>query len=146
MSLIADALLLSAAIAAALYCRILALRLKRLGDTDKGLGGAISTLSVQVDEMKAALNRVSITASQKALEMERLVARGDIAARRLELLLTSLHETDEPVSEPRITSEDILKLAPNDKIVQEQNGLAASRQISRLVARKPKAPFPGQTR
>ncbi len=96
MALLADVVLFIAALGAAFYCRMLAVRLRRLSDTDQGLGGAISSLSIQVDEMNAALAGVAETAEQRTRDLDRLTARADRASRRLELVLASLHETDNP--------------------------------------------------
>jgi len=99
MALLADLILFFTALGAAFYCRMLAVRLRRLSDTDQGLGGAISSLSIQVDEMNAALAGVAETAEQRTRDLDRLTARADRASRRLELVLASLHETDDPLPE-----------------------------------------------
>ena len=142
MSLIADALLLASVAAAAFYCRMLASRLKRFGETDKGLGGAISTLTLQVTEMQNALAAVSKDADTRAQELERLTKRADGAARRLELLLASLHDTDDGLA-----ASGASKLVAKGKqaLIRESNGLAASRQVSRLLARNVKSQSPGRT-
>ena len=55
MELIADVLLVADAIGAGLYCFILAKRLNRFNDLEKGVGGAVAVLSVQVDELTKTL-------------------------------------------------------------------------------------------
>ena len=94
MTFIADALLLLAAISAAIYCRILAIRLRALSNMDAGVGGAISTLSEQVDTLKTTLAAVSAGNEESAKRIIVLTTQADAAARRLELLLASLHEPD----------------------------------------------------
>lgn len=119
MSLISDGLLLVAAFSAAFYCRVLATRLRRLGDTDKGLGGAISALTIQVDEMKAALSLVANAAEKRTSEMLDLTSRADRAARRLELLLAALHDEQEgkkPLSQAATT----LKLSLHDRAARPE--------------------------
>jgi len=95
MTFIADILLLVAAFAAAFYCRVLAVRLKRLSNTDRGLGGAITGLSVQVDEMESTLKAVAETADRRAAELSHLTKKAEKTTRRLELLLASLHEYED---------------------------------------------------
>jgi hypothetical protein len=131
MALIADILLLLAAATAALYCRILAQRLKRLGATDQGLGGAISTLSVQVDELQASLKEIRTQTDQRAFQISETTNRAEVAARQLELLLASLHRTE--TTEPSDPDRDprVLKLSPKDLLPQ----IPASGSKSRLILR-----------
>ncbi len=139
MSLIADGLLLVAAFSAALYCRILAVRLRRLGNTDKGLGGAISALTIQVEEMKSVLSQVADTADKRAREVQHLTGQADQAARRLELLLATLHQeqdaaeaTPAPVHNARFQGEK----------PQQSTGHHEERQVSRLLIRQRRSAKP----
>lgn len=136
MSLIADILFLLAALAAAFYCRVLATRLKSLGNTDKGIGGAISTLSVQVDEMRTALSLVGATADKRTARLERVTKQAEASARRLELLLASLHEAGETPS-PSPVKKPVLKLSPEDRSASARGPESQSRSISRMLLRKP---------
>ena len=92
MELIADGLLLAGTTAAAFYCFILARRVRGLTDLDAGLGGAITTLSRQVDDMKSSVNVAKQATGASAKELIAMTARAEIAAGRLELLLATLHE------------------------------------------------------
>lgn len=151
MSLIADIMLLIAAMAAAFYCRVLAVRLKRLGQTDQGLGGAISALNFQVDEMKSALNSVSKATDQRARTLESLNARGDAAARRLELLLASLHD-ETAADNHSVQSERSLILSADDMVKQAMPDRGLDKVIaqgprkSRLLARRRPAELTGVSR
>ncbi len=101
MNLIADFLLAAGAFATALYCFVLARRLKRFTTLETGMGGAIAVLSAQVDDMTKALEsaRTSATTSSSALEDQ--VRRAEAASARLELMLASLHDLPEtPEQEP----------------------------------------------
>lgn len=141
MSMIADGLLLFAAITAALYCHLLSRRLKRLGDTDKGLGGVISTLTIQVDEMKAALDGVRADQAQRADEIASLTARAEAAARRLHLQLASLHDdpAPPPVAPPPAPP---LKLSAADRVKRP----GTAQQVSDLMALGRKFAVPGVKR
>lgn len=97
MDLIANGLLLAGTMAAAFYCYILARRVKGLTDLDKGLGGAITTLSKQVDEMKISFDAAKQVSGASAQELVAMTARAEIAAGRLELLLATLHENADSV-------------------------------------------------
>ncbi len=92
MELLADGLLLTAAMAGALYCWILSKRLKSLKDLDSGLGGAIAGLSRQVDETRSSLAEAKATTEATTRDLAEITARAEIAAGRLELLLASVHE------------------------------------------------------
>jgi hypothetical protein len=92
MELIADGLLLAGTTAAAFYCYILAQRVRGLTDLDAGLGGAITALSRQVDDMKSSVDVAKQVTGASAKELIAMTARAEIAAGRLELLLATLHE------------------------------------------------------
>jgi hypothetical protein len=92
MQLIADILLASGAFGAAIYCYILARRLKKLQTLETGMGGAIAVLSAQVDDMTRALEKARGAADQQAKSLATLTERGEGVAVRLELLLASMHD------------------------------------------------------
>ena len=94
MELIADGLLISAALCAAIYCHVLAGRLRRLRDMDGGVGAAIAALSTQVEEMRAALESARAASGESAETLAQTAARAEMAAGRLELLLASVHDRD----------------------------------------------------
>lgn len=92
MQLVADILLASGAFGAAIYCYVLALRLKKLQTLETGMGGAIAVLSTQVDDMTRALENARIAADRQVKSLEVLTERGEGVAGRLELLLASMHD------------------------------------------------------
>jgi hypothetical protein len=96
MDLIADVLLTAGAFGAGLYCYILALRLKKFTTLETGMGGAIAVLSAQVDDMTRALEAARSSATGSVSSLEVLAERAEAAARRLELLLASLHDLPQP--------------------------------------------------
>ena len=103
MTLIADFLLAAGAFATALYCFILARRLKRFTTLETGMGGAIAVLSVQVDDMTRALDKARALASTSSTALDEHVRRAEAAAARLELMLASLHDMpleESPTSDP----------------------------------------------
>lgn len=91
MTLIADVLLVSAALGAGFYCFVLARRLRRFTDLEKGMGGAVALLSVQVEDMKTALADAQKTAAESAGRLEDTTRRAEEIARRLELSMASAH-------------------------------------------------------
>lgn len=103
MDLISDILLAAAALGAMVYCFILSRRLTQLNDLDKGMGGAIAVLSVQVDDMTKALTKAQNSAAQSRSDLIVLTERSEKAAQRLELILASMHDFPEEaaVPEPR---------------------------------------------
>jgi hypothetical protein len=92
MQFIADILLASGAFGAAIYCYILALRLKKLHTLETGMGGAIAVLSAQVDDMTRVLEKARNAADHQAKSLETLTQRGEEVAARLELILASMHD------------------------------------------------------
>lgn len=95
MAFLSDILLASGAFAAAIYCLVLSRRLKALTKLDSGMGAAIAVLSVQVDELKAALAGARETAQGMSGRLGAQTERAEAAARRLELLIASLHDLPE---------------------------------------------------
>lgn len=92
MELIADILLIAGALGACCYCVVLSRRLKRFSDVENGVGGAIATLSLQVDQMTSALGRAQTSAVTSAQSLESLTSRAEEVARRLELMVASMHD------------------------------------------------------
>jgi hypothetical protein len=99
MDAIADILLVAGAFGAAVYCYVLAQRLKRFATLESGMGGAIAVLSAQVDDMTRALEHARTAAAGSATTLETLTVRSEAVAARLELLLASLHDLPEPKAE-----------------------------------------------
>ena len=104
MAMIADILLVAGALAAGLYCLVLSRRLQRFTDLEQGVGGAVAVLSAQVDDMTRTLQHARSAAGTSAETLEALTARAEAAARRLEILMASLHdipERDQPEPDAR---------------------------------------------
>ncbi len=95
MDLIADILLIAGAIGAAFYCIVLARRLNRFTDLEKGVGGAIAVLSAQVDDMTKTLEKAQGTANGSTDTLQALTERAEGVAQRLELLVASMHDLPE---------------------------------------------------
>lgn len=108
MELVADILLIAGALGAGIYCLVLSRRLRRFNDLEKGVGGAIATLSQQVDEMTAALDSARKATASSASSLGTLTGRAEGVAQRLELLVASLHDLplDDPESAARERGSD----------------------------------------
>ncbi|MBN2629952.1 MAG: hypothetical protein JXR75_05370 [Rhodobacteraceae bacterium] len=122
MNLIADFLLAAGAFATALYCLVLANRLKRFTALETGMGGAIAVLSAQVDDMTQALERARASASSSSSGLEDQVRRAEAAAAKLELMLAALHDLPDAV--PRTDSPD-----PDERrlrFVRRRSGVSAA--------------------
>lgn len=101
MEIIADIFLATGAFGAALYCYVLARRLKKLQTLETGMGGAIAVLSGQVDDMTRALEKARGAADNQAKSLETLTHRGEEVAARLELLLASMHDLPPSVNKTK---------------------------------------------
>ena len=95
MELIADILLVAGALGAGFYCFILARRLNRFNDLEKGVGGAVAVLSVQVDELTKTLANAQSAAEGSNTVLDQLTDRAESVAGRLELLMASMHDMPE---------------------------------------------------
>lgn len=113
MELIADVLMAAGAFGAAIYCYVLAGRLKKFTTLETGMGGAIAVLSAQVDDMTQALEKARTVASGSATSLETLTQRAEAAAGRLELMLAALHDLHDlpdPAPQPPEDTGDARKL------------------------------------
>ena len=104
--MIADILLVAGAIGAGFYCFILARRLSRFNDLENGVGGAVAVLSAQVDDLTKTLQAAQQTASNSTQSLDGLTGRAESVAKRLELLVASMHDLPDarpamhPASQP----------------------------------------------
>ena len=143
MGLIADVLLIAGALSAALYCMILARRIKSLSRLDTGLGGAISALSQQVDEIQASVKTATQASGASMKDLMEVTGRAEIAAGRLELLLSTVHERGKPpkpVNLDRSDEPEPLKLKNPIEDEKEDSGaraelLTALQQVMTAVKR-----------
>ncbi|MEL6680027.1 MAG: hypothetical protein AAFQ51_15075, partial [Pseudomonadota bacterium] len=72
----------------------LARRMRALMELDAGLGGAIATLSRQVDEMRRSLGEAKAVAGASSTQLKDVTGRAEAAAERLELLIAALNDRD----------------------------------------------------
>ncbi|MBE0454800.1 hypothetical protein [Roseovarius autotrophicus] len=100
MELIADILLVAGALGAALYCHVLARRLSRFNDLENGVGGAVAVLSAQVDDLARTLRAAQTAASHSTGSLDALTERAEGVAKRLELLVASMHDLPDVPSPP----------------------------------------------
>lgn len=98
MEMISDILLMAGSFGAAIYCYVLSGRLRKFTTLETGMGGAIAVLSAQVDDMTRALDRARGAANGSAESLEVLTLRGESVARKLELLVASLHDLPDPAA------------------------------------------------
>ena len=92
MELIADIFLAAGALGAGVYCFVLGRRLNRFNDLEKGVGGAVAVLSVQVDDLTKTLTAAQTTAANSAQTLTELTQRAEDMSRKLELQMASLHD------------------------------------------------------
>jgi hypothetical protein len=98
MDLIADILLVAGALGAGFYCHVLARRLNRFNDLENGVGGAVAVLSAQVDDLTRTLRAAQTTAKGSMIALDGQTDRAETVAKRLELLVASMHDLDEETS------------------------------------------------
>ncbi len=100
MELVADIFLVAGALGAGLYCFVLARRLNRFNDLEKGVGGAVAVLSAQVDDLNKTLASARAVSDGSNAALEDLTGRAESVAARLELMMASMHDLpDAPLPE-----------------------------------------------
>jgi hypothetical protein len=98
MDVLMDGLLTAATLFAGGYCWVLARRVNALKSLDKGLGGAIVTLTRQVELARTTLEEARAAAGDTREELGQLITHADTAAGQLRLLLAATRD-----AEPRRT-------------------------------------------
>lgn len=106
MEFIADILMIAGAILLSIYCIVLSRRLSKFTDLEKGVGGAIAVLSVQVDDMTKTLTAAQRSAVASANKLEKLTKRAEKTSQKLELLIASLHDLPEAPSSAQTPAPD----------------------------------------
>jgi len=134
VELIADILLAAGALGAGFYCFVLARRLNRFNDLEKGVGGAVAVLSAQVDDLTRTLSAARDASNGSGEALQDLTMRAEGVAQRLELIMASMHDmpgvpestegaktpslnaqTDEPKEKPPSASKPGLMFMRHDR-------------------------------
>ncbi|WP_244614847.1 hypothetical protein [Pukyongiella litopenaei] len=126
MEFVADVLLVAGALGAGCYCFVLARRLNRFNDLEKGVGGAVAVLSAQVDDLSGALVSARKAADVSNDALDDLTGRAEDVAKRLELLLASMHDMPAATG----TSRPAAAPAPNPATSEAEQETAAQRETS----------------
>lgn len=127
MEFVADILLIAGAFGAGTYCVVLARRLNRFNDLEKGVGGAIAVLSAQVDDMTKTLQAARQSTGDSASSLGELTDRAEGVAQRLELLVASMHDlpgTSEKTASEEEWNEDAETDAAEFKSARAKGGAA----------------------
>ena len=89
MDLLMNGLLMAATLFAGGYCWVLARRVRDLKSLDNGLGGAIVTLTRQVELARTTLDEARTSSRDTRQDLAQLVAKADGAAGQLRLLIAA---------------------------------------------------------
>ena len=100
MEFIADILLVAGALGAGFYCYVLARRLSRFNDLETGVGGAVAVLSMQVDDLTKTLQVAQASAGASTESLVDLTDRAESVAKRLELMVASMHDIPDSAPAP----------------------------------------------
>lgn len=98
VTVFSDVLLGAGALGAAVYCGVLANRLKRFNNLENGMGGAVALLSAQVDDMTRTLDLARKAAGHSSETLTALTERAEAASRKLELMLAALNDLPEAMA------------------------------------------------
>lgn len=127
MELIADILMIFGTVVVSLYCMVLSRRLRSFTNLEKGMGGAIAVLSVQVDDMTKTLAASQKSAAGSAVRLQELNQNAEQTAKRLELLIASMHDlpdvTTAPVAKPAPPPEPVPDMGATPADASEDDGV-----------------------
>lgn len=98
MDLIMNGLLVAATLFAGIYCWVLSGRVRRLASLESGLGGAIVTLTRQIELARTTLDEARAASRDSRQDLGQLVARADTAAAQLRLHLAAIERAEPPAA------------------------------------------------
>ena len=85
MDLLMNGLLTAATLFAGGYCWVLGRRVRDLKSLDKGLGGAIVTLTRQIELARATLDEARASSGETRQDLAQLVSRAEALVERLQV-------------------------------------------------------------
>src|SRR5690606_39936671 len=94
MDVLMNGLLLAASLFAGGYCWIRSRRVRDLKSLDTGLGGAIVTLTRQIELARGTLDEARTATREKARELNQLIARSESAAATLKGALAAARDVE----------------------------------------------------
>ena len=103
MSLIADGLLVATCLTAALYCYVLSRRLKKLSNTEEGIGQQIRHFNEALDDTRNALKEIRTSAKGASEKLAREMAHSKKVAAELTRLIAkaeSISQSGYPAEDP----------------------------------------------
>ncbi|HRW16107.1 hypothetical protein [Amaricoccus sp.] len=89
-----NGLLLAASLFAGGYCWVLARRVHELKSLDRGLGGAIVTLTRQIELARGTLEEARAATRENKQDLTQLIARADSATTQLKSVLAAARDAD----------------------------------------------------
>lgn len=107
MDLLMNGLLMAATLFAGGYCWVLARRVRDLKSLDSGLGGAIVTLTRQVELARTTLDEARAASRDTRQDLAQLISRADGAAGQLRLLIAAA-----PAPQPATAAQPPQQAAP----------------------------------
>lgn len=84
----------------ATYCIIISRKMSEFFRLENGMGNAIAVFSVQVDELKAALEKANIAAYESSYNLQTLVERAQNTEKNLEIMMASLQGIPTHIEDP----------------------------------------------
>lgn len=109
MDVLMNGLLLAASLFAGSYCWVLSRRVRELKSLDRGLGGAIVTLTRQIELARGTLDDARAATRENRQDLSQLIARADAAAAQLKLAVATAEDARARLPEPRIA---VVRAAP----------------------------------
>ena len=114
MDYIADILLIAAAVGAGVYCYVLSRRLSRFTDLENGVGGAVTVLSHQVEELTKTLGAARESGEASAAKLSEMTERAEAASKSLELMIAATQDVqvDAPPTPKPIPDQPVFAAKP----------------------------------
>ena len=94
MDVLMNGLLLAASLFAGGYCWVLARRVHELKSLDRGLGGAIVTLTRQIELARGTLEEARAATRDNKQDLTQLIARADSATTQLKSVLAAARDAE----------------------------------------------------
>lgn len=127
ITMFADIFLGAAALGAMFYCFVLSKRLRKFNDLEKGVGGAVAVLAMQVDDLTSTLKQAQANGKASAEELAALTENAQVVSKHLQLQMASLHDI-KPASQQ--APEPCEKPAQRDETVFVRHRDVAGSQVT----------------
>ncbi len=145
MDVLMNGLLLAATLFAAGYCWVLARRVHELKSLDRGLGGAIVTLTRQIELARGTLEEARAATRDNKQDLGQLIGRAESATAQLKSVLAAARDVELRAAYQSRSAGSIAQPYPETPPAPRQRDEPAQAAPVRLAVLPKEEPLPSRT-